>query len=1015
MGLDPSDAQRASRQFSGAFASDLGFLRSLAANVAGAFSGNIKSIAGGIPLIGTAAYAASSSLITMGQAATTAATSTASAGAAAAAGGSQLAAMAGPIGIAIAGFLALAAAIGGLIALIWKSSESWAEYGDSIFKAMQKTGQSAEQLSVIKAAAEEVHISFEQVVRGISRYEANVSRGVTNPSRQAAQALVALGLSANKVRDMQPDEAFRTLMTALDGVKNRFDRDRIAADLFGRDFQNLIPVMDKLGKQFDETKLRTEAMGVMFSGRGAAQARQFMTAMRDMRLTATGLAVSFGGQVGPIVSQVMMNIASLVQALGPVIKGIGTLIAWTILGIIIQIQQLVIIVRSIPAQLQLLVANLSTLARAFASLGDTVAAVARGLYSFSTGDYVTAAEMFGQAWTSAQKVGAEAMTQFNANAEEYRAKIQQIIKDVTSVPALPHIEQGDTEVEFPTKGKKEKKQGGEETAERRRLKLLEVDLKTAERIYNDTLDDIRNSFEDHTISMADFVQQSIRAEDALFEARKRVILAELAELETSSLKQEEIDLKTRELQEKAEAAVDEHQRRIAALGRTSDRDMLEQKTAHAQALVSLAEQTQQHIEAMTRRLVERRAISEEEGEKRIIAAQRRVLDLRIAAMDLERVKAGENVAELKKVEDALALLYGERAQLTEDTMARIQDARERDLANERQYQEEIIRLRRENEDREADLDRLEIDNAERGTFDRQLILQERERIERQAEDRRHAREVEDVRRAREANRTRVQSAEQRNRTDAELNRRAEAEDRRHSQEIGRIQSTISRILNVLRRPLSARSIFGDNFANELERTGSKIRAFGAMFAGAVESMRDNVRDMGQIVEGIFVGIQNAVGETVRSYVLYGETGSAVLRKMAAEAIAALAQQAAINAVYYTAQGIVDLFWFPARAAADFAAAATWAGIAGGAAIIGRGVAGDAFKRDQGAGVSAGAGQGSGDSGGKDSGPQIIEAGRAEYNVNINLRLEPGLVADHFVEDWNSDGKTRGTVQADKKR
>ena len=54
------------------------------------------------------------------------------------------------------------------------------------------------------------------------------------------------------------------------------------ADLFGRDFQNLIPILDTLGKHFDETKVRAEALGLIFSGKSAAQARLFMltTSMR---------------------------------------------------------------------------------------------------------------------------------------------------------------------------------------------------------------------------------------------------------------------------------------------------------------------------------------------------------------------------------------------------------------------------------------------------------------------------------------------------------------------------------------------------------------------------------------------------------------------------------------------------------------------------------------------------------------------------------------------------------------
>jgi hypothetical protein len=90
---------------------------------------------------------------------------------------------------------------------------------------------------------------------------------------------------------------------------------------------------------------------------------------------------------------------------------------------------------------------------------------------------------------------------------------------------------------------------------------------------------------------------------------------------------------------------------------------------------------------------------------------------------------------------------------------------------------------------------------------------------------------------------------------------------------------------------------------------------------------------------------------VENWVLMGKTGPAAFRKVVASALAEFAKMAAFNALYYTAQGIVDIFFDPPRAAADFAGAAIWAGLAAGSALIGRAVAGDSFNQ-QGGGAAA---------------------------------------------------------------
>lgn len=103
------------------------------------------------------------------------------------------------------------------------------------------------------------------------------------------------------------------------------------------------------------------------------------------------------------------------------------------------------------------------------------------------------------------------------------------------------------------------------------------------------------------------------------------------------------------------------------------------------------------------------------------------------------------------------------------------------------------------------------------------------------------------------------------------------------------------------------------------------------------------RDFGDILNSGFQTFARGIGEIVHNYVLLGETGPAVLKKLLASTLATIAAEAAVRAVYYTAMGIAALFLNPGAAAGYFTAAALFAGIAGGAAIAGRAIAGNSFK------------------------------------------------------------------------
>ena len=112
---------------------------------------------------------------------------------------------------------------------------------------------------------------------------------------------------------------------------------------------------------------------------------------------------------------------------------------------------------------------------------------------------------------------------------------------------------------------------------------------------------------------------------------------------------------------------------------------------------------------------------------------------------------------------------------------------------------------------------------------------------------------------------------------------------------------------------------------------------------AVAGLKAAYKEVKAMGHEAFDQFASGVGSLVENFVLLGTTGPDALRKLAAQAVASLAAQATVQAVYWTAQGIVDLFFNPARAAADFAGAALFASIAGLSIVGGRALAGNRFQ------------------------------------------------------------------------
>ncbi len=195
-------------------------------------------------------------------------------------------------------------------------------------------------------------------------------------------------------------------------------------------------------------------------------------------------------------------------------------------------------------------------------------------------------------------------------------------------------------------------------------------------------------------------------------------------------------------------------------------------------------------------------------------------------------------------------------------------------------------------------------------------------------------------------------------------------------------------------PLSARSLFGDDFADVLQQNGSRLQAFSVMASNIFRNLSKSTGNFGTIISRSFNSIGEAVGGVVKNFVLLGTAGTS-MRKFASEVIASVAQMAAVKAIYEWAEAASvfgnflmtgDPKWL-AVAKQDAESALLYTAAAVAAAVGGRALAGNAFAS---AGGGGGGGSQSPSIGGNSSTnnqPQVIEQNRPALQPIIILRGE----------------------------
>lgn len=244
--------------------------------------------------------------------------------------GSGFAAMAGPVGIAAGALLLVAGAGVAVGAGLFSLSKQAADYGEAIYKASQKTGLSAEFLSVAKVRAEETGGSFERLTTGLARFEVAVSKSLSNPSSEAAKAVNVLRLNLDQLKAATPDERVKQFGIALSKVADIAERNRILTDLGAKGFIDQGNAIIELTTHYGELEEKTKSLGLYFSGESARAARTFNIALRDLQLQASGLAITAGAQLIPAFNDLVNTFNTVSIGGHGLVEGVFKLIGETI-------------------------------------------------------------------------------------------------------------------------------------------------------------------------------------------------------------------------------------------------------------------------------------------------------------------------------------------------------------------------------------------------------------------------------------------------------------------------------------------------------------------------------------------------------------------------------------------------------------------------------------------------------------------------------------------------------------
>lgn len=188
---------------------------------------------------------------------------------------------------------------------------------DALNDTADATGASIENLSALENIGRRVGTSFDTVSGILVKFNAQLE-AAGDPSSTAAQALAALGLSAEELRKQDPADALQRTAQALSGYADDANKARLVQELFGKSVKEAAPFLKDLAEAGSLTATATAAQ--------AQEAERFNKAIFALQADTNSLARTLTLALLPAINDTIGELRDGIEvfgSFGAALEGIG--------------------------------------------------------------------------------------------------------------------------------------------------------------------------------------------------------------------------------------------------------------------------------------------------------------------------------------------------------------------------------------------------------------------------------------------------------------------------------------------------------------------------------------------------------------------------------------------------------------------------------------------------------------------------------------------------------------------
>lgn len=197
------------------------------------------------------------------------------------------------------GLVAVVGAATAASAAAIKMAGDTARYGDELAKTARRLGINVDALEGLRFAAERSGVAQNTLEMALQRMTRRLSEAAAGGG-EAQKAIQELGLDAQALGNMAPEEAMNVLADALSGVENQSDRVRLAFKFFDSEGVALLNMLDQGSAGLKEMDAEFRRLSGGLTGPQAKAAEAYSDALTNMQMAFEGLRLQIGAKLMPV-------------------------------------------------------------------------------------------------------------------------------------------------------------------------------------------------------------------------------------------------------------------------------------------------------------------------------------------------------------------------------------------------------------------------------------------------------------------------------------------------------------------------------------------------------------------------------------------------------------------------------------------------------------------------------------------------------------------------------------------